>query len=636
MRRSICCVEPSFAYAGQVATWKFIHTTSVPLPKGTRLKFDLLVQGRAHDWQVPSTHLKEKRNLIWMELADHKAIPAQRCTLPSPFAAAFEFTLPADLEVGEALTILMGGVGTAADQGTRAQIYVQRRRPFHLYIDPRGKGDYRDPEIFCIDVKGAALHTIRITTPSIVSKNRRFDVQIRFEDRFGNLTNNAPSGALIELSYEHLRENLNWKLFVPEAGFLNLPNLYFNEAGIYRIQLLNSATKESFLSAPMKCFAETEKNIYWGLLHGESEKADAKENIDSCLRYFRDEKGLHFFAISAFESIEETSNDAWRHISTQIAELNEESRFTTFLGMQWLSQEAPQGLRHLIYTKDNKPILRATDQKLGNLQKIYKSHHPKELLSVPCFTMASSCPTPFDACMPDYERVVEIYNAWGSSECSEKEGNPRPISFRGKKGVAESAKGSIRKALNAGHRFGFVAGGLDDRGVYSDLYNSDQVQYSPGLTAIIAPDQRRETLMHALYQRSCYATTGEKILLGFSLAGSSMGGELNTKAKPGLAFNRHLTGYAAGTKRLKEVCIFRNGKLLHTIHPRDYHAEFAFDDTDPLSSILLPGGENHIPFVYYYLRVLQEDEHLAWSSPIWIDGVEIPAISPFKRTAKAQ
>ena len=30
-----------------------------------------------------------------------------------------------------------------------------------------------------------------------------------------------------------------WKLFIPETGFITLPNLYFNEPGVYKIQLKN-------------------------------------------------------------------------------------------------------------------------------------------------------------------------------------------------------------------------------------------------------------------------------------------------------------------------------------------------------------------------------------------------------------
>ena len=201
------------------------------------------------------------------------------------------------------------------------------------------------------------------------------------------MTNNAPEGTLVEVSYEHLRENLNWKLFVPETGFINVPNLYFNEPGIYKIQLRNLKT-EVFFSAPIKCFAETDKSIFWGLLHGESEKVDSGENIESCLRHFRDEKNIQFFATSSFENVEETSNEVWKSISTQVTEFNEDFRFTTLLGFQWFNEAPDEGLRQLIYSKDNKPILRKKDMKTNTFKKIYKSHTPKDLISIPSFTMA--------------------------------------------------------------------------------------------------------------------------------------------------------------------------------------------------------------------------------------------------------
>src|SRR5206468_9855592 len=136
----------------------------------------------------------------------------------------------------------------------------------------------KEQEIFHLDVRGHKLKTLRIIAPSLITRNRRFDVIVRFEDMFGNLTSNAPEGTLIELSYEHLRENLNWKLFVPETGFIALPSLYFNEPGIYRIQLRNLKSKESFFSPPIKCLPEAGLSLFWGLLHGESDRVKSGEN----------------------------------------------------------------------------------------------------------------------------------------------------------------------------------------------------------------------------------------------------------------------------------------------------------------------------------------------------------------------
>ncbi len=641
MRRSICYCEPNLALAGDVSTWKFSYTTASSLPKGTRLKFDLLSRGRDVDWECPEINPKEKKNLIWAELPDGKPIYAKLVELPESISPSFEFTLPAEVKAGDALSIFMGCPDKSKDdskkKGNRAQTHIQRRRPFYLYIDPKGKGDYKEPEIFTLDVRGNVLKNIRIIAPSMVSKNKRFDVVIRFEDIFGNLSSNAPEGTLVELSYEHLRENLNWKLFVPETGFINVPNLYFNEPGVYKIQLRNLQSGDQFYSAPIKCFSDNDKSLFWGLLHGESERVDSQENIETCLRHFRDEKNAQFYGTSSFESAEETSNEIWKSISTQVTEFNEDYRFITYLGFQWFGETPEEGLRQIIYAKDNKPILRKKDSKSNGLKKIYKSHNPKELISIPSFTMAKGFETNFTDFTPEFERVVEIYNAWGSSECTEKEGNPRPIRSEDKKGIFESEKGSIRKALNANCRFGFVAGGLDDRGIYGDFYESEQVQYSPGLTGIIAIEQTREALFHALYNRCCFATTGDRIILGFSIAGAFMGSEINTKTKPGLTFNRHITGYVAGTSPIKEICFIRNGITYHKIHPNTMEFEFAIDDSEHLSKIAFKAVEERPAFVYYYIRVEQENGHIAWGSPIWIDLTEVSSAqpTPVKKAKKA-
>lgn len=638
MRRSICVTEPSLSYAGEIANWKFIYTTSSTLPKGTKLKFDLQSKGRAIDWQIPTVNLKEKSNMIWGVMPDGKIINAKTLDSPNNIVPDFEFSLPSEIKLGESFTISLGSPNadkkTSKELGSRCQTILQRRRPFSLFIDPKGKGDYKDPEIFNLDVRGNELHIIRVIAPSVVCRNKRFDLVLRFEDFYGNLTNYAPEGTLIELTYEHLRENLSWKLFVPETGFLSLPNLYFNEPGIYRIQLENLLNKEKFHSFPIKCFAEHDKSLFWGLFHGESDRVDSAENIETCLRHVRDEKSLHFFSTSSFESVEETSNEVWKSICNHLVEFNEENRFSTFLGMQWESNLPEEGLRTFIFAKDNKAILRKKDPKNNGLKKIYKGLTPKELIAIPSFSMAKGLGTNFNDFTPEVDRVVEIYNAWGSSECLASEGNRRPITPTGKKGLLEWADGSIRKALNKNLRFGFVAGGLDDRGIFSGLYESDQLQYTPGLTAIMSPEHTKESLFTAVYNRSCYATTGERIILGFNIAGIPMGSELSTKTKPGLVYNRHISGYIAGTSLIKEIEVIRNGKLIHTLYPNKIDLDFTYDDSDMITNISLPGEGEAPPFVYYYIRVLQEDGHMAWSSPIWIDLHDIQPQSAPKKLKK--
>lgn len=626
MRRSICYTEPGIALAGEVNTWRFIYTPAHLLPKGTRLKFDIQSKGRDIDWQVPEVDLKKNSNLIYMTVGQGKKIAAKEVELLDSFVPQYEFTLPADVKAETPIVISLGSPSdTHSDKkGNQAQNITQRRKEFLLYVDPSGKGKYEEPERFHIDIKGNFLTHIQILAPSLVSRNNRFDVMIRFEDKYGNLTNNAPENTLIEFSHNQQRENLHWRLFVPETGFLTVPNFYFNEPGVYIIELKNLENQKVYSSSPVKCVADEPNSIFWSLLHGESEKIDSIENIDACLRHFRDDQALNVFATSCFEALEETSNDSWKQIQQSITEFNEMDRFVSLLGFQWQGESEKEGLRHILYAKDAKPILRKSDQRSSSLKKLYKLFQSNEIISIPCFTMAKSSGFNFEDFHPIFERVVEIYNAWGSSECSEKEGNLFPISFHGKIGVASSEAGSIRRALNSGLRFGFTAGGLDDRGPYATFYDNDQIQYPPGLTAIISKEYSREGVFDALKNRRCYATTGEKIILGFFVSMHPMGSEISTKEKPGLIVNRHLSGYVVGTGNIESIEIICNGAILHSIHPKNKsHVEIAYDDMTPIDHrVIVATNKNattEAPFVYYYLKATQVNGATAWSSPIWVD-----------------
>ncbi len=640
MRRSICYCEPSVALAGETNTWKFIYTTANKLPKGTKLKFDLMSQGRPIDWDIPSVSTRKSSNLIYGLLENGKTIAATEVEIPNRYTPQYEFTLPTTIEPGSDFTIVIGSPKitnskTHETNGNQAQTCSQRRRSFLLFIDTSGKGRYAEPETFNMDVKGNQLHAIKLFTPSYVKRNKRFDVSVRFEDEHGNLTNNTPDETMIELSYENIRENLNWKLFVPETGFIILPNLYFNDDGFYTLQLRNNLNNEVFKASPIRCFPEdSAPQVFWGLLHGESERYDSTENIESCLRHFRDETCYNYVALSPFESAEETSNDMWKLMTQNAIEFDESDRFTTFIGCQWVGKAGEEGMRHFLWTKDTKQIMRKKEIKFSSLKKIYASCNPKELIGIPTFTMGKGTHFNFKNFDPEFEPVVEIYNAWGSSECTKKEGNTLPITGPAKKGINEATEGSIQAALNSNHRFGFVAGGLDDRGIYAPLYDNDQEQYHPGLTAVIAEDSSRTGIADALRKRACFATTGERMLIGLSIIGQPMGSELKTTEKHGLLVNRHIEIYVGGTEKLTKVELIRNGKVLKTFETDGPYLDAIYDDMEPLEKVAFPAKGEKPPFIYYYLRATQEDDHMIWSSPIWVDFDGVKKLEPKKAKPK--
>ena len=123
------------------------------------------------------------------------------------------------------------------------------------------------------------------------------------------------------------------------------------------------------------------------------------------------------------------------------------------------------------------------------------------------------------------------------------------------------------------------------------------------------------------------------MIIGLYIAEQPMGSELDTIKRPGLALNRYIEGYVVGTDKIYSVEILRNGKVLKSFNPKADHLDFSFDDMDPLLKIAFKPKDEKPPFIYYYLRAIQDDGHIAWSSPIWIDYVEKEA-APIKKKGK--
>jgi hypothetical protein len=621
MARSICKTHPGITLAGHSGNWNFIFIPGTNLPEKTVLRFDILTDGEEGSWQLPVAAANIKLNCIWLTIGDEKKIIPKDVTEEGK--TVFDFTLNRGVKAGEELVITMGSFGKSSEKKNTAQTYTQRRRPFYLYVDTKGKKVFpKEPEVFHLDIKGGELDNIRIIGPSIVARNDRFDLMLRFEDSFGNLTGYAPEDTLIELSYDQLRENLNWKLFIPETGYLSLPNLYFNDPGTYRIKLTNLKNKNIYHSPPIECTPDAGNSLYWGMLHAESKRYKEVEDVENSLRNFRDDHALQFYASSVFEDENSTPASDWKLLSSQIAQFNEEERFVSMLGFQWFGEPSTEGLRHFIYPKDNKPVLRMKDTKSNTLKKIYRSHTPKELLSIPCLTMAKGYSFNFKEFNPEFERVVEIFNNFGSSECSAKKGNPFPIRTKGRKsGMCETEEGSIQKALSKNCRFGFVAGGSDRRGPYKDTLENDQIEYTDGLTAVSAKDYSRDNLFQALYNRSCYATTGARIVVSFKIAGMPYGSELDTEMKPGLEYNRHIEVKVSGTEKIKEIIIYRNLEKFKVLENLENEHNFTVDDGDNIKNIALSSTDDRPNFIYYYMRVTQEDDSTAYITPIWIDHI---------------
>jgi hypothetical protein len=123
------------------------------------------------------------------------------------------------------------------------------------------------------------------------------------------------------------------------------------------------------------------------------------------------------------------------------------------------------------------------------------------------------------------------------------------------------------------------------------------------MVAAYAPALTRKDVFAALWDRTVYATTGARIILDVELNGQRMGSQIKAADTP-----RNLKVHAVGTGNIRSVEVVRNNEVYYTHQGHGFEVTFEIRDPTPL-------GEG----AYYYVRVIQQDTHMAWSSPIWVD-----------------
>jgi hypothetical protein len=190
---------------------------------------------------------------------------------------------------------------------------------------------------------------------------------------------------------------------------------------------------------------------------------------------------------------------------------------------------------------------------------------------------------------PDVQSCAEIVSTHGAFEFM---GNT-PITHRG--GMPGSF---IQDGLAKGLKFG-LTGSTDGHGLrWHHGISRKEAEWETGLTGIPVTEKTKEAIFHALRDRAVFATSGPPIQMTFSVDGQAMGSELVTPTAPEIVME------VLGTSRLKYVVLLFMGKDFD----EGYGVRRTFVD-----EVLTKGRH------WYYLRVIQEDGEMAWSSPIWVD-----------------
>jgi len=136
---------------------------------------------------------------------------------------------------------------------------------------------------------------------------------------------------------------------------------------------------------------------------------------------------------------------------------------------------------------------------------------------------------------------------------------------------------------------------------------------------VYAADCTKEAIWEALKAKRCYAATGVRIELEFSIAGVGMGGEIVfTPYTQDTLFPATCEIRVKGTAPIRSIEIIDNGEIIYRRSPCFGLREIEMK-TIIQNLVRLQGGASlSTPSHACYLRVTQEDGNMAWSSPIFL------------------
>jgi len=310
-------------------------------------------------------------------------------------------------------------------------------------------------------------------------------------------------------------------------------------------------------------------------------------------RYMLDAAGMDFSTVTDHQG-GATAYDWWKtQKSTDLFFVP--GRLTTLYAYE-RSVPYPNGHHNIAFAQPGAPILPIdADERLGKQRSssvLWPYLQKYNGVSFP-HTSATEQGTDWKEHSNRFEPLVEIYQ--GHRVSYEHEGAPKAATYD-KLYLQRSGyrpDGYVWNALARGYRMGFEAA--------SD-HTSTHLSYSCMLTE----NDSREAVIDAMRKRHAYGAT-DNMVVDFRIQTQGkeyiQGDEVETSGPYTLVAN------LIGTGSIWRVDVIQNEHYVYELTPAGKNTvNFTYIDPHPVS------GENR-----YYVRLLQEDGNVAWSSPIWVN-----------------
>jgi len=333
-------------------------------------------------------------------------------------------------------------------------------------------------------------------------------------------------------------------------------------------------------------------NLYWGEFHEHTDisqcNARGDGTPDTNFAEMRDIARMDFGALT--DHGQDMIPYDWHHLQKVTSINNDPRRFVTFLGEEWAGarvnvrdpsrKAGGYGHRNIIFADERYP--RHFDP-CDNTppDKLWKILRDTNQITIPHQLADGGSRTDWYYTDEHMQPVAEIFQNRGSYEYYEAPRMARIFT----PGFA------IHDAWASGIVIGVIAS--PDHGG------------GGGKAGIFAPELTREAILDACRARHTYGTTAAKIFMDVRVNGMLMGEWVK-----GVDPKAHvrLSAKVIGAGKLKQVEVCKDNTFVHVVSPESDRVEFEFVDTQPRKKRS-----------YYYVRAIQEDGEIAWSSPVWIE-----------------
>ncbi len=495
---------------------------------------------------------------------------------------------------GERITFDYG----AGENGARADDYAESCSRFWIAVDGDGDGIRKlVADAPCVEVKAGPAAMFSAVAPTILRPGESGALHIALLDAHGNAGvrehakvrfENAPAEIAPDPALELTAEKDSATIFRFTA---RTPGTFRWRA----IATLDDGREFACSLGPL-LVSETAPRVLWADLHGHSAESDGSGTQQAYWRHARDIAGLDAAALTdhdhwGMQFLDQREAD-WQASVNLARSMNVAGSFVALAGYEYT--DWIHGHRCVLFFGEEAPMLSSLDERYDTPQELWSALRGKRALTIPHHVAGGPIALDWSiASDPELEPVVEIVSVHGSSEAQDS-----PLR------IYSAVPGHFaRDGLARGSLLGFIGSG-DSHDGHPGLAQLGGHYPCSGLAAIVCEERTPAALYDALRSRRVYATNGARILLRFSFAGAPMGSVVSVED---VAKSSALFASASGSAAIERIDVIHRGEIAISV------------EGDGSMELVVTGAMQEIRAGdCVYVRVLQGDGGLAWSSPIFV------------------